>query len=59
MPAALSDDEVEALVTEAVTETGAKNMQDMGKIMAALKPRLAGRTDMTRVSALVKAKISG
>jgi uncharacterized protein YqeY len=34
-------------------------MQDMGKIMAALKPRLAGRTDMTRVSALVKAKISG
>jgi len=59
MPAALSDDEVEALVTEAVTESGAKNMQDMGKIMAALKPRLAGRTDMTRVSALVKAKISG
>ncbi len=59
MPKALSDDEVEHLVTEAVTETGAKNMQDMGKVMAILKPRLAGRTDMAKVSAIVKAKISG
>jgi uncharacterized protein len=59
MPPALSDDEVDALVTAAVNETGAKNMQDMGKIMAVLKPRIAGRTDMARVSALIKAKISG
>lgn len=59
MPAALSDDEVDALVTEAANETNAKNMQDMGKIMAVLKPRIAGRTDMARVSALVKAKLSG
>lgn len=59
MPAALADDEIDALVTEAVNETGAKNMQDMSKVMAVLKPRIAGRTDMARVSALVKAKISG
>lgn len=59
MPAVLSEDEVDALVTEVVNETGANTMQDMGKIMAILKPRIAGRADMARVSALVKAKISG
>jgi hypothetical protein len=59
MPAALADDEIDALVTEAVNETGAKNMQDTSKVMAVLKPRMAGRTDMAKVSALVKAKISG
>ncbi len=59
MPQALSDAEIESLVNEAVSSSGAKNMQDMGKVMAILKPNLAGRADMGKVSALVKGKISG
>jgi uncharacterized protein YqeY len=39
--------------------TGAKAMPDMGKVMAILKPRLAGRADLAKVSALVKSKLSG
>ncbi|MCH9639762.1 MAG: GatB/YqeY domain-containing protein, partial [Betaproteobacteria bacterium] len=46
-------------VNEAVSSSDAKNMQDMGKVMAILKPNLAGRADMGKVSALVKGKISG
>ena len=59
MPQALSDAEIESLVNEAVSSSDAKNMQDMGKVMAILKPNLAGRADMGKVSALVKGKISG
>ena len=58
MPAALSDAEVQAAVADAVAETGAAGPQDMGKLMAVLKPKLAGRADMTAVSALVKAALS-
>jgi hypothetical protein len=58
MPAALSDAEVRAAVTDAIAETGAAGPQDMGKLMAVLKPKLAGRADMTAVSALVKAALS-
>jgi len=58
MPKALSDDEIEAIVSEAVAAAGAKSMQDMGKVMAMLKPKLAGRADMSKVSAWVKAKVS-
>lgn len=58
MPQALSDSEIDALVTEAISETNAASMQDMGKVMAMLKPKLAGRADMGKVSALIKAKIS-
>jgi uncharacterized protein YqeY len=54
MPAALSDDEIAAEVAAAVAATGAAGAQDMGKVMAVLKPKLAGRADMTGVSALVK-----
>lgn len=54
MPAALSDAEVAAEVQAAVTETGATGPQDMGKVMAVLKAKLAGRADMTAVSGLVK-----
>jgi len=59
MPKALSDGEIEVFITEAVSEVDAKGMQDMGKVMAVLKPRLAGRADMAKVSAIVKTKISG
>jgi hypothetical protein len=55
MPAQMSEAEVQAEVASAVTQTGASGPQDMGKVMAVLKPKLAGRADMTAVSALVKA----
>jgi uncharacterized protein YqeY len=57
MPAALSDAEVQAEVTAAVAATGAAGPQDMGKVMAVLKSKLAGRADMTVVSGLVKAAL--
>mgnify|MGYP000844068484 CR=1 FL=1 len=58
MPQALDDSEIDALITEVISETGAKGMQDMGKVMAILKPKLAGHADMAKVSALIKGKIS-
>ncbi len=58
MPQALSDAEIEAAVVAAMQESGAKAIADMGKVMAVLKPQLAGRADMGRVSALVKARLS-
>jgi uncharacterized protein YqeY len=54
MPAGLSDDEIAAEVQSAVAESGAAGPADMGKVMAILKPKLAGRADMTVVSGLVK-----
>lgn len=59
MPRAMSDADVEAAVAAAVASTGAKAMGDMGKVMAVLKPRLAGRADMGKVSAMVKTRLSG
>ncbi|WP_427310611.1 GatB/YqeY domain-containing protein [Cupriavidus sp. H39] len=58
MPAALSDAEVAAEVEQAVAATGAAGPQDMGKVMGVLKGKLAGRADMTAVSALVKAALA-
>jgi uncharacterized protein YqeY len=58
MPAALSDAEIQAEVAAAVASTGAAGPQDMGKVMAVVKQKLAGRADMTAVSALVKAALS-
>ena len=59
MPQPLSAAEVEAIVTAAVNESGAKGVQEMGKVMAIVKPRLAGRADMGQVSALIKARLAG
>ena len=58
MPAGLSDDEIAAEVAAAVAASGAAGPQDMGKVMAIVKPKLAGRADMTVVSALVKKALS-
>ncbi len=58
MPAALSESEVAAEVARAVAESGAAGPQDMGKVMAVLKGRLAGRADMSAVSAQVKAALT-
>jgi len=54
MPAGLSDEEVAAEVAAAVAASGAAGPQDMGKVMAIVKPKLAGRADMGKVSALIK-----
>lgn len=58
MPAGLSDTEIEAAVADVLAATGAKSAQDMGKVMTALKAKLAGRADMAKVSALVKSKLA-
>ncbi|MFN3239011.1 MAG: GatB/YqeY domain-containing protein [Pseudomonadales bacterium] len=57
-PDALSEAEVQALVEAAIAETGASSMQDMGALMANLRPKLQGRADMGAVSKLVKAQLS-
>mgnify|MGYP001134222017 CR=1 FL=1 len=58
MPAQLSETEVSAEVQAAVAQVGATGPQDMGKVMGVLKGKLAGRADMTAVSALVKAALA-
>ena len=59
LPQQLAEAEVAAIIAEAVAATGAAAPSDMGKVMAIVKPKLAGRADMGRVSALVKAKLAG
>jgi uncharacterized protein YqeY len=58
MPQALSDAEIAAAVANAIQQTGARSAADMGKVMALLKGRLAGRADMASVSAQVKAALA-
>lgn len=57
MPQPYSESEIDDLVVAAISETGASGMQDMGKVMALLKPKLAGRADMAKVSVLIKSKL--
>jgi len=57
LPQGLSQAEVEAIVADAVASSGASSAADMGKVMALVKPRVAGRADMGKVSALVKSKL--
>ena len=59
LPAQMGDAEIQREIDSAISETGASGAKDMGKVMAALKPRLAGKADMGKVSALVKGKLSG
>jgi len=58
MPQQLSEVEITKAVVEAIAATGAAGLQDMGKVMGMLKPKLAGRADMGNVSALIKAQFS-
>jgi uncharacterized protein YqeY len=57
LPEPLSETELDALIEAALSETGATSMKDMGRVMAALKPRAQGRADMGSVSARVKARL--
>ncbi|WP_318523225.1 GatB/YqeY domain-containing protein [Photobacterium leiognathi] len=57
MPQPLTEEEISALMDEAIVATGAASMQDMGKVMGVLKPQIQGRADMGIVSKLVKTKL--
>ena len=59
LPQPLSAAEVEALIAEAISDAGVSGPAAMGKVMAALKPRLAGRADMALVADRVKARLAG
>jgi len=58
MPAQMGEAELEAAVAASIAEAGATGPQDMGKVMAVLKPKVAGRADMGALSGLVKKKLS-
>ncbi len=58
LPAPLSSEELDVLISQAMSESGAATMQDMGKVMGLLKPQLQGRADMGQVSALIKQKLA-
>ena len=58
LPKALTSEELDALIAEAMTETGANGMQDMGKVMGWLKPKVQGRTDMGELSKAIKVKLT-
>ena len=58
LPAALSEAEIDTLIEQAISSSGAQSMQDMGKVMGQLKPKLQGRADMGAVSARIKARLS-
>ena len=58
LPAQMSDDDIKAVVAAAIAETGATGMAAMGKVMGIVKGKCAGKADMGRVSALVKAALS-
>ena len=57
LPQPLTDDEVIAEIVAAIAEAGATSPQDMGKVMAIVKPKLVGRADMGKVSGLIKARL--
>jgi uncharacterized protein YqeY len=59
LPQQLSDAEIQKEINSVIAESGASGAKDMGKVMAALKARLAGRADMGKVSGLVKARLAG
>ena len=58
LPTQLSDAEVDALIDDAISQTGASGMQDMGKVMGILQPQLQGRADMGAASGKVRAKLN-
>jgi len=59
LPAKLGDEEIDALITAAIAETGASSARDMGKVVAAVKEKAAGRADMGVVSGRIKSRLAG
>jgi hypothetical protein len=58
MPQQMTAEEVDAAIGAAIAESGAASAKDMGKVIGAVKPKVAGRTDMGKLSELVKAKLA-
>jgi uncharacterized protein len=58
MPEPLSDDELEAIIDDAIAENGATSMRDLGRVMADVMPQVAGRADGAAVSQLVREKLA-
>jgi len=58
LPQALSEEEISAIINEAISSTGATAMKDMSKVMAQIKPKVQGKADMGEVSKLIKSKLS-
>lgn len=59
LPAQLSEAELDSILVATIAETGAAGPKDMGKVMGAIKPKVAGKTDMGALSAKIKAKLGG
>jgi uncharacterized protein YqeY len=59
LPAQMSDADIQREIDAAISASGASGAKDMGKVMGALKAKLAGKADMGKVSALVKARLAG
>jgi uncharacterized protein YqeY len=59
LPQPLSEAEIAELLDQAIAETGASGVKDMGKVVAAVKPQVVGRADMGKVSGLIKARLGG
>ena len=59
MPAAAGEEEIDAVIAQAMQASGAAGVKDMGRVMAEVRPKLAGRADMAQVSARIKAKLAG
>jgi len=57
MPEQLSETELDTMIQEAIDQTGASDMKDMGKVMGVLKPKIQGKADMGAVSARIKARL--
>ncbi len=57
LPQALSEDEVNAIIEQAVVDSGAAGIKDMSKVMAAVKPQVVGRADMGKISGLIKTRL--
>jgi uncharacterized protein YqeY len=58
LPAQLTEDEINQIITECIAASGAESAKDMGKVMGLLKPRIQGRADMGKISGLVKQQLS-
>ncbi|RTZ63779.1 MAG: GatB/YqeY domain-containing protein [Aquificaceae bacterium] len=59
LPEPLTDDELQSLISAAMSETGASSMKDMGKVMSYIKPKAQGRADMGKVSGMIKSQLLG
>ncbi|MCP5407242.1 MAG: GatB/YqeY domain-containing protein [Chromatiaceae bacterium] len=59
LPAALSEEEIDTLIDQAIASTGASSVKEMGKVMGVIKPKAQGRADMGKIGAMIKARLTG